>query len=187
MNEQVFKKELSTVRLSLRKFNMSDSNAIVKLLEEKEVAATTLMLPYPCSRDKAEKMITEYQQAENDRKTMRWAIILKSSYELIGGIRLVPNQAFNSAEIGFWIGKPFWKKGYGFEAAAEVIDFGFEKLSLNRLEAHAMLENTPSIELLQKLGFSKEGLHPELVIKWGEYKDVVTFGFLKKNYRNGLA
>jgi len=174
--------ELITKRLHLRKFEVSDSKYIVKLLKNKEVPATTLNLPYPCSIDQANQIISEYKNAEKNGEALRWVITVKDTNEFIGGIRLVPNKIFNSAELGFWLGKAFWQHGYAFEAAAEVIEFAFNTLAINRLEAHAMVENTPSIRLLEKLGFSKEGLHPELVIKWGNYKDVVTFGFLKKNY-----
>ena len=177
-----FKRELFTKRLQLRKFKESDAQYISDLLKFKEVASTTLMLPFPCPVDKAEKMILEYLDDEKQQKVMRWAITKQEDNEFIGGIRLVPNSLFNSAEIGFWLGKPFWRNGYTYEAAMKVIEFGFTELNLNRFVAHSMTENSSSIRLLEKLGFSQEGLHPELVIKWGVYKDVMTFGQLRKNY-----
>ena len=178
-----YKKELATERLLLRKFKMSDAQFIANLLKEKEVAATTLMLPFPCSVKKAEKMIAEFHEEEQYQKATRWAIVLKETNEVMGGLRLAPNMAFNSAEIGFWLGRPYWRNGYILEAAKKVMEFAFDKMGINRLEAHAMQENLASIELLMKLGFSKEGYHPELVIKWGLYKDVITFGLLRKAYK----
>ena len=142
------------------------------------------MLLHPINIEKAEEIIGGYLQEEEQGSAFRWAVILKEQdNKLIGGIRLVLNDRFNSAELGFWIGKAYWRKGYTFEAAKAVIRFGFCKLGINRLEAHSMVENEASIVLLKKLGFHKEGYHPDLVMKWGEYKDVLTFGMLRKNYQ----
>lgn len=174
-------KELTTERLSLQKFRLSHAEEFSALLEDKEVAATTLMLPSPCSMSDAKNMLTEYIDEEKHRKSMRWA--MTKDNKLIGSIHLVPNTNFNSAELGFWLGKKFWGKGFTYEASKTVINFGFNELKLNRIQAHAMVENASSLKLLEKLGFAQEGYHPDLVIKWGEYKDVLTFGLLRINYQ----
>jgi RimJ/RimL family protein N-acetyltransferase len=182
MNKTDFDRVFCTERLKLRKFIADDAPAIAELLKYREVASTTLRLPFPCSREDADLMIQAYHNEAKQLKSMRWAVTAKTSNELMGGIRLVPNMDFNSAELGFWIGRPYWRKGYTFEAAKIVIEWAFKDLRINRLEGHSMTENKSSIALLEKLGFSREGLHPELVIKWGEYKDVITFGLLRKDY-----
>jgi len=182
MDFKHFLNELSTNRLILRKFRTGDAKEIMKLLKNKEVAATTLMLPYPCDMEISNKLVESYLDEQKHHKTIHWAIISREDKTFMGGIRLVPNIRFNSAEIGFWLGKEFWGNGYTFEAAEEVIRFGFIDLNLNRLEAHSMMENMSSIKLLEKLGFNQEGYHPDLVIKWDEYKDVITFGLLQKNF-----
>jgi RimJ/RimL family protein N-acetyltransferase len=187
MKKSDFYKLLSTKRLKLKKFDEHDAAAMSELLKYQEVASTTLRLPFPCPKKVARDMIKKYKKEAKKQKAMRWAITTKSNGQLLGGIRLVPNTDFNSAELGFWIGRPHWRNGYTLEAAKEVIDFAFEKLLLNRLEAHSMTENISSIALLEKLGFSQEGMHPELVIKWGVYKDVITFGLLKRDYKHRTA
>ena len=174
--------KLYTERLTLRPYQSKDGKEIFNLLKDKEVAATTLLLPFPCNIDDAENILSDYINEQKLQKSMRWAITYSAGNEFIGGIRLVPNLSYNSAEVGFWIGKDYWRKGIAFETAARVIKFGFEVLKLNRIEAHAMQENTSSIKLLEKLGLKQEGYHPELVRKWGVYKDVLTFGMLQKQY-----
>ena len=173
---------LQTDRLLLRKYHGDDSSDIACLLKDKEVAATTMMLPYPCTEERSNELLQKYLKEDEEDKTWRWAITIQPTGDFIGGIKLAPNSAFNSAELGFWIGKRFWKQGYAFEAASTMVEFAFDKLHINRLEAHAMTENSGSLKLLKRLGFSQEGIHPELVVKWGEYKDVITFGYLRKNY-----
>ena len=174
--------ELTTERLYLRKILLHDAKTLFNILKDKDVASTTLNLPYPCSLKDCQKLIRAYINELELKKTIRWAITKKEVNDIIGVIRLTLNFDFNSGELGFWMGKNYWRNGYTFEAAEKVIGFGFSKLNLNRIEAHAMAENNSSINLLNKLSFQREGLHPELVIKWGEYKDVITFGLLKKNY-----
>ncbi len=97
----------------------------------------------------------------------------------MGGISLFLNRAFESAEIGYWIGKPYWRRGYAFEAAERVVHYGFEALALNRIEAHYMSENGASARLLQKLGMQYEGHHRELIKKDGRFKDVFTYAVLR--------
>ncbi|MCK5208845.1 MAG: GNAT family N-acetyltransferase [Cyclobacteriaceae bacterium] len=182
MNDSHFSIPLKTQRIILRPFVLDDASNFSNLLKDKEVAATTLMLPYPCDLAKANEIIQRYIEDRKLKKSIRWAIVDCTSNDFMGGIRLVPNQLFNSAEIGFWLGKKFWGEGFTFEASKKIIEFGFVELKLNRIEAHSMVENIASIKLLKKLGFKQEGLHRELVMKWDEYKDVKTFGLLKKDY-----
>lgn len=182
MEDKHFLTELTTSRLFLRKFQIEDAVALSHLLRHREVPATTLMLPFPCELDEAQKLIKSYQEELEQKTVIRWAITSIDQNALMGGIRLVPTTRFNSAEMGFWIGKDFWRNGYTIEAAASVLQFAFDELQFNRINAHAMVENAASLKLLEKLGFKQEGIHPELVLKWDIYKDVITFGLLKKHY-----
>ena len=59
----------------------------------------------------------------------------------------------HEAEIGYWLGKDFWGKGYATEAVQSVVAYAFEELSLVRLWAGAYQENTPSQRVLEKCGF----------------------------------
>jgi len=186
MDNNYFLRELATERLLLRKFKLSDAKDFSILLKDKEVAATTLMLPFPRNTEKAVTIIRQYHDEQKHQKSIRWVITTSGENKIMGAIRLVPNTKFNSAELGFWMGKKYWRQGYAQEAASKVIEYGIQELGLNRIEAHAMAENESSLGLLEKLGFIKEGYHPELVIKWGEYKDVVTFGLLRKNRLNSI-
>lgn len=187
MDDKHFFTDLATSRLFLRKFQKEDAEAFSHLLRHREVPATTLMLPYPCEINDATNLIESYLKEQDQKSAIRWAIALNKGRDLVGGIRLVPNVAFNSAELGFWVGKDYWRKGYTREAAERVMQFAFHELQFNRINAHAMVENIASLKLLEKLGFQQEGIHPELVLKWDSYKDVITFGLLRKHYLNGSS
>ncbi len=172
---------LQTDRLLLRPFRREDQQALLLLISEKEVAATTLRIPHPCTlRDVQDWLATHGQEYEKG-ETIRWAICLRPGDTLVGGISLFVNASFQSAELGYWIGKPYWGQGYASEAAKKVVDFGFDAAGLNRIEAHFMQENGASAKILEKLGMQYEGLHRQLIKRWGEFKDVKTYAVLRSD------
>ena len=179
---------LQTDRLLLRPFRNEDQQALLLLISEKEVAATTLRIPHPCTLGDVQDWLSAHQQEYEKRETIRWAICLRPAGTLVGGISLFLNDAFQSAELGYWIGKPYWGQGYASEAAKRVVDFGFDTIGLNRIEAHFMQENNASAKILEKLGMQYEGLHRQLVKRWGQFKDVKTYAMLQSDRRiNAVA
>jgi ribosomal-protein-alanine N-acetyltransferase len=85
------------------------------------------------------------------------------------------------AELGFWIGVDWWGQGYAREAAAAVIQFGFEQLGLNRIYAHHMARNPAAGQVLLHTGMQREGLMRARVKKWGLYEDVVLYAILRED------
>ncbi len=68
--------------------------------------------------------------------------------------------AEGSAELGYWIGRPFWGRGYATEAARAVLRFGFEELGLARVTARCLERNAASYRVLEKVGMRFEGWRP---------------------------
>jgi RimJ/RimL family protein N-acetyltransferase len=85
------------------------------------------------------------------------------------------------AELSFWIGRPFWGRGYATEAAGAAVDRAFDALGINRIVAHHMVRNPASGRVLAQLGFRQEGLLRERVKKWGIYEDVVLMALLRRD------
>ena len=168
--------------LTLRPFVWEDITQVLALVQEKEVAATTLNIPYPCTEDEINDWFELQQWELEEGKGLCWAVCVTETKELVGAIKLATHPEYESAELGYWIGKPYWGKGYASEATHLVVDYAFNTLELNRLEAHAMVENTGSAWILRKLGMQEEGYHPQLIKKWGEFKDVKTYGLLRKQW-----
>nr|WKN39619.1 GNAT family N-acetyltransferase [Tunicatimonas sp. TK19036] len=166
--------------LILRPFIREDLPKILVLVQDKDVATSTLNIPYPCTDTQIEEWYDLQLQELEIGKVLRWAITEKS--DLIGAMKLVTHPEYESAEIGYWIGKPYWGKGYASEAAQLVVDYAFNTLDLNRIEAHAMVENIGSSRVLTKLGMREEGYHPQLIKKFGEFKDVKTYGLLREQW-----
>ena len=86
-------------------------------------------------------------------------------------------------EIGYELAKAHWRQGIMTEALFAVIEFGFQAIALNRIEAMVMLENTASFKLLQKLGFLEEGILREYGYWKGQFHDLRIFSLLKKDYQ----
>jgi len=170
--------------LILRPFAQDDLPKVLALVQDKDVAATTLNIPYPCTEVEINDWFQLQRRELVEGKGLRWAVRLKETDELIGAMKLATHPEYESAELGYWIGKPFWGNGYASKAARLVVEYGFTTLELNRIEAHAMVENTGSAKILLRLGMQEEGYHPQLIKTWNEFKDVKTYGILREQWLN---
>jgi RimJ/RimL family protein N-acetyltransferase len=86
------------------------------------------------------------------------------------------------AEIGYWLGKRHWGKGYAKGALRLLLGFCFGELNLNRVYAKVLVRNERSKGLLGSLGFSNEGIEKDAIFRDGEFLDEVRFSLLKKDY-----
>jgi ribosomal-protein-alanine N-acetyltransferase len=100
---------------------------------------------------------------------------------------LVINQKHESAELGYWIGKPYWGNGYGTEAAKAVLHYGFTVLGLNRIYATHMSRNPASGRVMEKIGMKYEGCSRQHVKKWDVFEDLKMYAILKSEYESRLG
>ena len=89
------------------------------------------------------------------------------------------HDTFQHAEMGSWIGKPYWNQGYATEAAKAIIKQGFEVMKLNRIHAHHFARNAASGKVLLKIGMKHEGTLRQHVVKWDKFEDIELYGILK--------
>lgn len=174
---------LKTRRLILRPFRMSDAPDVQRLAGERAIADTTLNVPHPYQDGMAEQWIATHQPGFEAGELANFAITLQPKKELIGAIGLVIDARANRAELGYWVGVPYWGNGYCTEAGQAVIEFGFTKLKLNRIYATYFTRNQASGRVMQKLGMTREGTLRQHVKKWGKYEDIVVYGILNKEWR----
>ena len=92
------------------------------------------------------------------------------------------NRQDNRAELGYWIGVPFWGRGYATEAATEVVRYGFEELGLNKIYAGYFSRNPASGNVLRKIGMRHEGTLRQQHRKWGEYVDVEFYALTRDEF-----
>jgi RimJ/RimL family protein N-acetyltransferase len=173
---------LRTRRLLLRSFAAEDAERVRELAGAREIADTTISIPHPYPRGAAERWIEVLPQLFEAGVGAHFAVTSAENGELLGSVALRDvDREHSQAELGFWVGVPWWGRGYATEAAREVIRFGFETLALNRIYAHHMLRNPASGKVLRKLGMTQEGLLRQRVRKWGRFEDVAVYAVLHQD------
>jgi RimJ/RimL family protein N-acetyltransferase len=96
------------------------------------------------------------------------------------GLRL--DEQHQHAELGYWLGVPYWGKGYATEAAQEMMRYGFEELHLHRIFASHFKHNPTSGHILTKLGMRHEGCQREHLRKWDHFVDSELYGILHREW-----
>jgi RimJ/RimL family protein N-acetyltransferase len=175
---------LTTERLLLRPFSMDDAPAVKDLAGEYEIAATTATIPHPYEDGMAEAWIGTHQEAFEKGEAVSLAIALRSGGQLLGAIGLGINQANSLAEMGYWIGKPYWNRGYCTEAAGAVLEYAFSELGLNRVQARHMTKNPASGRVMQKIGMQYEGRLRQQIKRWDAFEDAEMYAILREDYRS---
>jgi [ribosomal protein S5]-alanine N-acetyltransferase len=173
---------LQLKRLILRPFRKNDAAAIQRLAGDRAIADTTLNIPHPYEDGMAEAWIETHEPKFAAGELANFAVALQINHELIGAIGLVINRLFDQAELGYWIGRPFWGQGYCTEAGCAILQYGFGDLNINRIYASHFSRNPSSGRVMQKLGMTKEGVLRQHVKKWDKYEDLVMYGLLKREW-----
>jgi ribosomal-protein-alanine N-acetyltransferase len=172
---------LYTERLILRPHSVWDADDLQKLINDKDVASTTLNIPHPYTLEDAIDFLSKREGSYEETGSPQFAIAHKDGY-FIGGIGMSLNKEHENAEIGYWIGKPYWGKGYCTEAASAVVKYGFEVMGLNRIHATHMTRNPASGRVMQKIGMKYEGHLRQNKKKWDKFEDMELYGILKSEY-----
>lgn len=175
---------LYTERLMLRPFALADAPDVQRLAGDRDIAAMTLLIPHPYKEGLAETWIRSHPEAFKTGKGVNFAIVLRDRDRLCGAIGLGIDIANINAELGYWIGKPFWGRGYCTEAARTAIRYGFAVLKLNRIHATHFAKNPASGRVMQKIGMHYEGYRRQHIWKWGQFEDVEQYGILKTDWQS---
>lgn len=173
---------LGTPRLRLRSFRPDDAPAVAALAGRREIAETTLNVPHPYTRADAEGWIATHARDAAEGRAFTFAIASLED-ELLGAIGLHLVAAHRRADLGYWIGLSHWGRGFATEAGLAVLDFGFDTLGLNRIEAHCFVGNRASARVLEKLGMRFEGTLRHHVLKDGTPRDGLLYARLASDPR----
>ena len=142
---------ISTARLTLRLPGRQDAPEIERLLADWDVVRFTAAIPYPYPPGAALTWLDEVAASPPEGEPI-WSIERRQDARFMGVIGL-KRPAPDMVEVGFWLGKPYWRQGYMTEAVRPVIDHAFEGLGVERVQATAVAENRASIRVLEKTGF----------------------------------
>jgi RimJ/RimL family protein N-acetyltransferase len=142
---------LETERLTLRTPRHEDVKAIVMLANDRRIAANTARIPHPYGVDDAEQFI-----ATANRHGGEACFVIVRGDRLIGACSIDPHE--EGAELGYWLGAPYWGAGYATEAARALIDRAFGALEHESLQAGARVTNPASRRVLEKCAFQWTGV-----------------------------
>ncbi len=170
---------LRTPRLVLGPLEGRDADVLVTLAGAFEIADTTATIPHPYTPEDARIFLALDAAERAAGSAVRFAI-RHDGDGLVGvvGLHRIDHDQ-SRAELGYWIGVPWWGRGYATEAAGAVVRYGFDALGLHKIHAHYLARNPASGKVLERIGMRREGLLREEVRKWGRFEDVVLCGVLR--------
>jgi RimJ/RimL family protein N-acetyltransferase len=176
--------ELNTERLRLRPLTEADAPQVRLLAGDHAISSTALYIPYPFPEGAAEEFIAGTIEARLAGVGYTFAIEERAVPGRLVGCMGLPLQVDDrKAELGYWIGRPWWGLGYATEAGRAMLRFGFETLGLHRIHANHIGGNEASGRVLQKLGFQYEGTHRDDAFHQGRYVDLVCYGLLEHEFQ----
>ena len=170
-------------RLHLRKLTMKDAQDIYEYSKDPLVAEHVLWDAHTSvseSKGYIRWMIRKYRFGEPSS----WGIALNDTDKVIGTIGFMWIQPENSAaEVGYSLARAHWNKGYMTEALHAILDYGFNHMHLNRIEAMHETSNPASGAVMRKCGMQKEGTLRSKVFNKGKYVDVDLYAILRRDFR----
>ena len=171
---------LPTKRLELIDINQSHLTDYYNIFKDEKVTKYYNMIPFK-NEEEAQKYIDWFQSRFKDKLGIRWGIKLKDNKRIIGTAGFNNYQRNHRANLGYDLHVDFWNKGYITEALSEILYFGFEMLEINRIEAEVMQGNVASERVLEKLGFTNEGVLRDWMYWNDKHYDMTMFALLRKD------
>lgn len=143
--------EIKTDRLILKKpKSKQDILSIVSQIGDWEVVKWLAMVPYPYTYNDCESYLKESNNNE-------LALNIFLDNQLIGGVGLHLHND-NYYELGYWLGKDYWGKGYATESSKKLLEYALEKLNSPKIKSGYFVDNLSSGNVLKKLGFKEVGI-----------------------------
>jgi [ribosomal protein S5]-alanine N-acetyltransferase len=165
--------ELISGNIKLRAFRITDADRLTLLANNKKISRNLRDgFPNPYTRDDAVKFI---QQCLEMQVVTFFAIEFLGEY--VGNISLSPCKDVyrKSAEIGYFIGEPYWNKGIASAAVNLITEYGFKQLDLMRIHTGVYEYNPASQRVLEKCGYNKEGVFIKSIFKEGGFWDEIRY------------
>ncbi len=168
-------------QIGLTEIRPTDKAALVEHLNDPDIYDRTFRIPYPYSEADAEAWLARVARATQEQgQPVTWAI-RDGQGDLIGGIGFADFQLGKShrAEIGYWLGKPYWGRGIMTAAVRTACGHALGVWGLLKIVAHVLPHNHASARVLQKNGFVQEGYFKKHFLKNGQYLDARFFALIR--------
>lgn len=167
----------TTKRLLLRQFRKEDQEKVFYGLSHPEVIKY-YGVSYTSLKATKEQM-NWYSNLEKSKTGIWWVIASQDDNQFYGAIGFyLLSKEHRKAEMGYWLLREFWGKGYVQESAEKVLEYAFDTLALHRIEAFVEVGNAASSKTLEHLNFNYEGRMQDSEIKNGKFISVDVFARL---------
>lgn len=177
-------KKMETARLILRPFVREDADAMYRNWASDPEVTKFLSWPTYQSVDTAYEILGIWVPQYQDNTFYQWAVELKELGEVIGSISVVNlDERVDMVEIGFCIGRNWWGQGIMTEAFQKVIDFLFDEVGVQRIEAGHDPNNPASGAVQRKCGLKYEGTFRRRIRSNQGITDVAWHSILKEEWK----
>ncbi len=169
--------ELTTDRLTLRPWRASDVPAIHRLLSDWEVIRPLSRVPFPYTVADAELWVASASERLEAGTAYNLAISGRDGDAeiLVGSIGLTVQADARVAELGYWVGRPYWGHGVATEAAMRLSRWALAHLAIDRIETSVLTDNGASIAVLRRIGFRHVGEGMKMSMATGTERRVLHF------------
>lgn len=175
-------KTIETQRLVLRKFNIDDYQMMFDNWASDSAVAKNAGWPKHENPEDTKGLVQMWVEEYKEENVFNWIVELKNQFP-IGSITVIRKDLINrTCEIGYNIGQKYWNNGYATEAIKAVIDYLFSLDLFNTITAQCFEYNVASSRVLEKNGFSKEGILRNRYIMDGKSINLVELSLLKEEY-----
>ncbi len=150
---------IETTRLRMRSLRDDDLIDLVTLAGNWQIARWLATMPHPYTEADGREWIARVQQDHATGLPRRFAVALKETDRLIGGVGLDGSTGDESEEpaLGYWVGQPHWGNGYAREAVAAMVDYGLRNLGMATIRAYTDPSNLASQKVLLRCGLEQVG------------------------------
>jgi RimJ/RimL family protein N-acetyltransferase len=165
----------------IREWKIEDKTELAENLNNKKVLDNLRDgLPYPYSEKNAEEYIRAMLSSDRDNT---FAFAITADDKVIGsiGVFRCENIHFRTAEMGYYIGEKYWGNGYMTSAVKQICSYVFNKTDIIRIFAEPFAHNTASCRVLEKAGFSCEGIIKCGAFKNGKIIDMKMYALIKND------
>jgi RimJ/RimL family protein N-acetyltransferase len=163
---------LQLEKITLRPLNDNDSTEIARLANNKKIWDNLRdFIPFPYTIEDA---IFFINMVKEEGPVMTFAIEFDGHFCGVIGLVGQKDVYRKTAEIGYWIGEPYWNKGIATVAVKLITEYGFDQLGYVRIHTGVFEYNTGSMKVLEKNGYKNEGVFEKAVLKngqlWNEHR-----------------
>jgi len=171
---------IKTKKFILRPLKKSDAVSLAEFANNKNISRfLNERFPYPYTLSDAEKFIEISNKFIKNKNPRSINFGIEIDKHIVGIISIGLNLNQRMAELGYWLGEPYWGNGVMTGAVNEIVKYSFNTLKLHRIQARVMEINAPSMALLKKNKFKQEGFLHKALFKNGKFYNLYFFARVK--------